>query len=78
MFLPTANEVWGKVIFSEACVKNSVHGGGGGLLPGGACSSDGACSRGVPGRGGGVPPHGTATAAGSTYPTGMHSFYTCL
>ena len=23
------NEVWGKVIFSEACVKNSVHGGGG-------------------------------------------------
>ena len=23
--LPTANEVWGKVIFSEACVKNSVH-----------------------------------------------------
>ena len=27
--LPPANEVWGKVIFSEACVKNSVHGGGG-------------------------------------------------
>ena len=26
-FLPSANEVWGKVIFSEACVKNSVHGG---------------------------------------------------
>ena len=26
-FLPPANEVWGKVIFSEACVKNSVHGG---------------------------------------------------
>ena len=23
--LPPANEVWGKVIFSEACVKNSVH-----------------------------------------------------
>ena len=23
------NEVWGKVIFSEACVKNSVHRGGG-------------------------------------------------
>ena len=30
IFLPSANEVWGKVIFSEACVKNSVHGGGGG------------------------------------------------
>ena len=28
-FLPPANEVWGKVIFSVACVKNSVHGGGG-------------------------------------------------
>ena len=28
MFLPPANEVWGKVIVSEACVKNSVGGGG--------------------------------------------------
>ena len=26
-FLPPANEVWGKVIFSVACVKNSVHRG---------------------------------------------------
>ena len=26
-FLPPANEVWGKVIFSVAYVKNSVHGG---------------------------------------------------
>ena len=26
--LPPANEVWGKVIFSVACVKNSVHMGG--------------------------------------------------
>ena len=26
--LPPANDVWGKVIFSEACVKNSVHRGG--------------------------------------------------
>ena len=25
--LPPANEVWGKVIFSVACVKNSVRGG---------------------------------------------------
>ena len=25
--LPPANEVWGEVIFSVACVKNSVHGG---------------------------------------------------
>ena len=27
VFLPPANEVWGKIIFSEACVKNFVHGG---------------------------------------------------
>ena len=27
-FLPPANEVWGKVIFSEGCVKNSVCRGG--------------------------------------------------
>ena len=30
VFLPPANEVWGKVIFSVTCVKNTVHGGGGG------------------------------------------------
>ena len=29
LFLPPANEVWGKVIFSVACVKNSVHEGWG-------------------------------------------------
>ena len=35
VFLPPANEVWGKVIFSVACVKNSVHSGGvpGQVLP---------------------------------------------
>ena len=27
-FLPPANEVWGKVKFSEACVTHSVHKGG--------------------------------------------------
>ena len=31
LFLPPSNEVWGKVIFSQACVKNSVHGEGGGV-----------------------------------------------
>ena len=31
--LPPANEVWGKVIFSEACVKNFVHGGVPGQVP---------------------------------------------
>ena len=39
LFLPPANEVWGKVIFSEVCVKNSVHRGS-------------AWSLGVPGSGG--------------------------
>ena len=28
-FLPPANEVWGKVIFSEVCVENSIHRGEG-------------------------------------------------
>ena len=59
LLLPPANEVWGKVIFSQACVKNSVHRGDacsrvgavpapGGVpgLGGGACSQGGACSRG--------------------------------
>ena len=31
MLLPPANEVWGKVIFSVACVNNSVQRGGGGI-----------------------------------------------
>ena len=29
--LPPANEVWGKVIFSQACIIPSVHGGRGGF-----------------------------------------------
>ena len=37
--LPPANEVWGKVLFSEACVKNSVNRGGGGGIA--ACIADG-------------------------------------
>ena len=35
--LPPANEVWGKVIFSEASVKNSVHRGVGGGVWSGGC-----------------------------------------
>ena len=91
--LPPANEVWGKVIFSEASVKNSVHRGvGGSLVRGvpasrGLSGSGGACSGGggwvwsggsgpggvclVRGGAGGDPR--TATAAGGTHPTGMHS-----
>ena len=96
-FLPPANEVWGKVIFSVACVKNSVHREG---VP----AAGGCLLRGVPGRG--VSPPGqclvegcllpgsawsqgglvlgrcawlrtprTATSAGGTHPTGMHSCF---
>ena len=54
---------WGKVIFSQASVI---------LLMGG-----GVCSGGVPAPGGvpGGDPPGTATAAGGTHPTGMHSCF---
>ena len=49
ILLPPANEVWGKVIFSETCVKNSVHKGGC-LLPWGASSQRvPPLGRGVPG-----------------------------
>ena len=54
--LPPANEVWGKVIFSQACVKNSVHSGREGASSGesapggvGAWSRGGGLVRGVPG-----------------------------
>ena len=48
MLLPPANEVRGKVIFSEACVKNSVHGAV--PAPWGACSGGGLLlGEGVPG-----------------------------
>ena len=71
LHLPSPNEVSGKVIFSEACVKNSVHRGvlgPGGSAAGGAWSGGFWSRRGVPG---GDPP--MATAVGSMHPTGMHS-----
>ena len=75
--LPPANEVWGKVIFSQACVKNSVHRGG--LVQGG-CSRGGCLLWGALLLGGGAWSRGgvpgaarMATAAGGTHPTGMHS-----
>ena len=110
LFLPPANEVWGKVICLQACVcprgsvwswggvwSRGVHGPGGVhgprgqgcgvcMVTGGACSLVGGCwdwSRGVcmvrggvhspGGSGGDLPP--TATAAGGTHPTGMHSCF---
>ena len=78
-FLPPAKEVWGKVIFSQACVKNSVHRGVPG--PRGVCSGGGAWSWGallpgglLRGEAGGDHP-GMATAAGGKHHTGMHSCF---
>ena len=71
-------------MFSQACVKNSVHGGGGsmGHVWRGACVAGG---MGMHGRGvclaGGVCGGGAciagemAIAAGGTHPPGMHSCY---
>ena len=82
IFLPPANEVWGKVIFSQACVKNSVHGGDA-CSWGGVWSQGGTCSGGSgPGgcllQGGAWWTPRTATAVGSTHTTGMHSCYICV
>ena len=96
--LPPANEVWGKVIFSVACVKNSVHGGRGGIpayLAGLQGVGIPACLAGLQAQGGKLrslawmggsqhvlrqtpPPQQTATAAGGTHPTGMHSCLYCI
>ena len=78
-FLPPPNEVWGKVIFLHLPVILFTEKG---VCSGGVCSR-GVCSRGVC-FGGGVAcslggclmeTPSTATAAGSTHPTGMHSCF---
>ena len=56
LFLPPANEVWDKVIFSEACVKNSVHRGR--VLPPGGTSSRGCFLKGGASSWGLLPPGG--------------------
>ena len=63
--LPPANEVWSKVMFSHACVKNSVDGRG---------VSQYALGMGVsaPPKADNPPPRETATAADGTHATGMH------
>ena len=82
------NEVLAKVIFSQACVKNSVHGGGSSKFLGGVLQIFGrgvlqfflgGSSRFFWGgrspvfwRGGGSPPEYGQRSAG-THPTGMHS-----
>ena len=76
LLLPPANEVWGKVICLQVCVcpqRGGVPGPGGVWHGGGFLYSWGFWSQGVPG---GDPPPPTATAAGGTHPTGMHSCLT--
>ena len=62
---------WAKVIFSQACVKNSVHGGGG-------CVSASVHAGIHPPRSSPSPPGRQTTAYGQraagTHPTGMHSY----
>ena len=74
LFLPPANEVRRKVIFSQACDIPSVNGGGGCLHPGEVCIEKGGLHR---GGGMGRPPTlhtmGYGQRAGGTHPTGMHS-----
>ena len=61
------------ILFTGGCLAPGGAWFRGGLVLGDACSG-GACCRGVPGPGGAwwSPPR-TATAAGGTHPTGMHS-----
>ena len=71
LLLPPATKLGQGYIFTGVC--DSVHRGGG-LLRG--CLLQGVCSQGEGGLVQGVPggDHpGTATAAGGTHPTGMHS-----
>ena len=86
-FSPPADEVWGQGnVFTGVfdSVDRGVHGPGGCMVPGGAWSRGcmvpgvhgpgGAWSWGlVHGPGGLVETPPTATAAGGTHPTGMHS-----
>ena len=65
--LPPATKLGQGYIFTGVC--DSVHRGGGCLVRGVSGPGGGVWSGGVPG---GDPP-GTATAAGGTHPTGMHS-----
>ena len=63
LIITVRNSSYRKVLFSQVCVKNSVHGGG--------------CTRLLdtpPDTPPGHPPP-TATAADGTHPTGMHSCY---
>ena len=74
ILLPPAHEVCEGYVFTRVCLST------GGSAWGSACSRGrGTCSWGeclLQGRGCGDPPR-SATAAGGTHPTGMHSCYFC-
>ena len=71
----------GKVMFSEACVKNSAHGGGG-MHGRGACMVGGAWQGGVHGRGhawqGACMAGGVCMAGGHAWQVGMHGGGACV
>ena len=64
-FLPPANELWGKVIFSEACVENSVHKGWRGWV---SAAGEVSALGEVPGPGWGVCFQGIACSQGCLLP----------
>ena len=72
LFLPPANEVWGKVMFSQASVALSTSGGGGLHQRGRSASGAGGAASGGVGQ---TPPDttGYGQQSGGTHPTGMHS-----
>ena len=72
MLLPPANEVWGKVIFSQACVKNSVHSGQGGAIP--ACIAGGIPACLAAGLQGGCLLPGVSALGGGFVPGGVCSW----
>ena len=71
--LPPATKLRQGYVFTRVC--DSVHGG---VCSGGCLVRGGSAPRAVPGLGGFVEsPPVTATAAGGTHPTGMHSCFRC-
>ena len=78
MFLASENEVWGKILFSQACVSHSIHrrGEGGGERRGslsvGVFLAETTLDRDLPGQRP-QPPPPVWWRAGGPHPTGMHS-----
>ena len=73
IFLPPANEVWGKVMFLHPSVSHSVHGGGGSIFSRGMLSLAGGAvlNGGVPRLAGGVSSLAGGAVLSSTPPLRM-------